>query len=108
MEENSNAQSYDDTAVLEGDNGVQIKMKDTVVYLLHARTVESQKQPLLSNTHTQQYTNSVMQSVSRQQLGKHISTYQAMLCNVVTSSTIQAVFSMGSVQSAYKISEFRS
>jgi hypothetical protein len=42
-----------------------------VAYLLHARTVEPQKQPLLSNTCMQQQNNGVMQPVSRQQLGKH-------------------------------------
>jgi hypothetical protein len=45
-----------------------------VAYLLHARTVEPQKQPLLSNTRTQQYNKGVMQSVSRQRLGKHVPT----------------------------------
>jgi hypothetical protein len=42
--------------------------------LPHASTVESQKQPLLSNTRTQQWNNGVMQPVSRQQLCKHVST----------------------------------
>jgi hypothetical protein len=49
-----------------------------------------------------------MQSVSRQRLGKHISEYRTLLCNAVTSSTIQTMFSVGSVQSAFKRSEFRS
>jgi hypothetical protein len=43
-----------------------------------------------------------MQSVSRQRLGKRISEYRTVLCNAVTSSTIEAVFSVGYVQSAYK------
>jgi hypothetical protein len=73
-----------------------------VAYLLHARTAVPQKQPLLSNTNTQQWNNRVMQPISRQRLGKH------MLCNAVTSSTIQTVFSVGSVQSPYKRGEFRS
>jgi hypothetical protein len=51
-----------------------------------------------------QWNNLVMQSVSRQWLGKHISLYRTMLCNMVMSSTIQAVFSVGSVQRG----EFRS
>jgi short subunit fatty acids transporter len=62
--------------------------KYMVAYLLHARNVEPQKQPLLSNTRTQQQNNRVVQSVSRQRLGKHISA----LCNAVTSSTIWTVF----------------
>jgi hypothetical protein len=45
-----------------------------VAYLLHARHVEPQKQPLLSNTRTQQYNDGVMQPVSRQRLGKHVPT----------------------------------
>jgi hypothetical protein len=43
-----------------------------MAYLLHAKTVEPQKQPLLSNTPTQQYNNGVVQSVSRQRPDKHI------------------------------------
>jgi hypothetical protein len=54
-----------------------------------------------------QQKNMVMQSVSRQRLGKHISADHTVLCNAVTSSTIHTVFSVGSVQSAYKRSEFR-
>jgi hypothetical protein len=45
-----------------------------VTYVRHARTVEPEKQPLLNNTRTQQYNNGVMQSVSKQRLGKHAST----------------------------------
>jgi hypothetical protein len=45
----------------------------TVAYLLHASTVEPEKQPLLSNTRTQQYNNGIMQPVSEQWLGKHVS-----------------------------------
>jgi hypothetical protein len=45
-----------------------------VAYLPHARTVEPQKQPFLSNIRKQQYNNRVMQSVSRQQLCKHVQT----------------------------------
>jgi hypothetical protein len=44
-----------------------------VAYLLHARTVEPQKQPLLSNTRMQQKNNGVMQTASRQRLCKHTS-----------------------------------
>jgi hypothetical protein len=40
-----------------------------------------------------------MQSVSKQRLGKHNSAY------AVKSSTIETVFSVGSVQSAYKKSD---
>jgi hypothetical protein len=58
---------YADNVNLLGDN------MDTVAYLLHARTVEPQKQTFLSNTRTQQWNNRVMQTVSRQHLGKHIS-----------------------------------
>jgi hypothetical protein len=43
-----------------------------VAYLLHARTVEPLKQPLLSNTRKQQEQNGVMQPVSKQQLSKHV------------------------------------
>jgi hypothetical protein len=50
-----------------------ISINNIVAYLLRARTAEPQKQPLLSNTRTQQQNNRVMQSVSRQRLGKHIS-----------------------------------
>jgi hypothetical protein len=49
-----------------------------------------------------------MKSVSRQRLGKHISAYRTVICNEVTSSIIKTVFSVESVQSAYKRSEFRS
>jgi hypothetical protein len=49
-----------------------------------------------------------MLSVSRQLLGKHISAYRTVLCNAVTSSMIETVFSVGSVQNAYKRNEFRS
>jgi hypothetical protein len=42
-----------------------------LAYLLHARVTEAQKQPLLSNTRTQQKKNGVMQPVSRQRFGKH-------------------------------------
>jgi hypothetical protein len=45
-----------------------------MAYLLHARTVEPQKQPLLSNTRTQQQSNEVKQTVSRQRLGKLVPT----------------------------------
>jgi hypothetical protein len=44
-----------------------------VAYLLHARTVEPQKQMFLSNTRMQQWNNGVMQPTSRQWLGKHTS-----------------------------------
>jgi hypothetical protein len=44
----------------------------------------------------QRWNNGVMQPVSKQWLGKHTSTL------VVTSATIETVFSVGSVQSAYK------
>jgi hypothetical protein len=77
-----------------------------LAYLLHGRTVEPQKLPLLSNTRTQQYNKGGLRYVTRQRLCKHISAYRTMLCNAVTSSTIRTVFSMGSVQSAYKRSEF--
>jgi hypothetical protein len=79
-----------------------------VVYILHARTVEAQKQPLLSNGRTQQQNNGVIQSVSRKLLGKHICPYRTVLCNAVTSSTIRTVFRVRYVQSVYKRSEFRS
>jgi hypothetical protein len=49
-----------------------------------------------------------MQSFSRQRLGKYMSTYRTVLCNTMTSSTIQTLFSVWSVQSAHKRSEFRS
>jgi hypothetical protein len=49
-----------------------------------------------------------MQSVSRQRVGKHISAYRTVLCNAVTSTIMQTVFSMVSVQSAYKRTEIRS
>jgi hypothetical protein len=78
-----------------------------VAYLIHARTGEPQKQPLLSNTRTQQYNNGAMQSVSRQRPGKHISAYRHVLCTAVTSSTILIVFSMWSMQSAYRRREFK-
>jgi hypothetical protein len=58
-----------------------------VAYLLHVRTVEPPKQPLLSNTRTQQENNGVMQSVSKQRLSKHGKH----------SSTIEKKFSMWSV-----------
>jgi hypothetical protein len=48
-----------------------------------------------------------MKSLSRQQLGELISAYRSVLCNAVTSSTIQNVFSVESVQSANKGNEFR-
>jgi hypothetical protein len=38
---------------------------------VHARTVEPEKQPLLSNKRTQQENNGVMRTVSKQWLGKH-------------------------------------
>jgi hypothetical protein len=44
-----------------------------MVHLLHARTVEPQEQPLLSNTPSQQWNNGVMQPVCRKWLGKHTS-----------------------------------
>jgi hypothetical protein len=47
--------------------------KSIVAYLLKARTVEPQKQPLQSNTHMQQQNNGVMQPISRQRLSKHTS-----------------------------------
>jgi hypothetical protein len=84
-----------------------INILNIVAYLLHARTVQPKKQPLPSNIRTQQYNNRVMHSVSRQRLGKHISAYRTVLCNAVTSSTIRTVFSVGSVHSAYRRSEFR-
>jgi hypothetical protein len=43
-----------------------------VAYLLHARTVEPQKQRFLSNTRMQQWNNFVMQPVSKQRLGKRV------------------------------------
>jgi hypothetical protein len=49
-----------------------------------------------------------MQFVSRQGFGKHISAYRTVLCNGVTSSTIETVFSVGSAHNACKGSEFRS
>jgi hypothetical protein len=48
-----------------------------------------------------------MQSVSKQRLGKHISAYRTVLCNAVTSSTIQTAFLVESMQSVCKRSEFR-
>jgi hypothetical protein len=51
-----------------------------VAYLHHARTVEAQKQPLLSNTRTQQWNNGVMQPSSRQRLGKHVPTRKNRNC----------------------------
>jgi hypothetical protein len=45
---------------------------NTVVHLPHGRTAEPQKQPLLSNTRTQQQNNGVMRPVSRQRLGKQV------------------------------------
>jgi hypothetical protein len=53
---------------------VQFTQHNTVANLPHARTVEPQKKPLLSNTRTQQQNNGVMKPVSRQQLGKHVPT----------------------------------
>jgi hypothetical protein len=47
----------------------------------------------------QRWNNGVMQHVSKQRLGKHISAW------AVTSAIIETVFSVGSVQSAYKRSE---
>jgi hypothetical protein len=47
----------------------------------------------------QLWNNGVMQPVCKQQLGKQTSAW------AVTSATIETVFSMGSVQSAYKRSE---
>jgi hypothetical protein len=71
-------------------------------------TVEPQKQPLPSNARKQQENNWVMKSVSRQRLGEHISAYRSVLCNAATSSKIQTVFSVGSMQSAYERSEYKS
>jgi hypothetical protein len=53
---------------LNNDNNL---VHNIVAYMHHARTVEPQKQPLLSNTRTQQWNNGVMQPASRQRLGKH-------------------------------------
>jgi hypothetical protein len=47
--------------------------KHIVAYLLHARTVEPQKQPFISNTRTQQWNNGIMQPASRYRLAKHTS-----------------------------------
>jgi hypothetical protein len=49
------------------------KRYNIVAYLIHARTVELQKQPFLSNTYTQQWKNRVLQPASRQPLDKHAS-----------------------------------
>jgi hypothetical protein len=49
-----------------------------------------------------------MQSISSQRLGKHISAYWSVIFNALTSSSLEMAFSMGSVQSAYKSSEFTS
>jgi hypothetical protein len=81
------------------------RMKYIVAY---ARTAESQKQPLLSDTLTQHYNNGGMQPGSRQRLGKHISASRTVLCNAVTSPTIRTVFAVGSVQGVYKRSGFTS
>jgi hypothetical protein len=47
-----------------------IILDDIVAYLLHARTVVPEKEPLLSNTRTQQKYNGFMQPVSKHQFGK--------------------------------------
>jgi hypothetical protein len=81
----SGLQSKPSRKPAEAGSKLSFKLQDTVAYLLHARTARSPKQLLLSNTSTQQYNNGVMQSVSKQQLGKHISAYQTMLCNAMMS-----------------------
>jgi hypothetical protein len=48
------------------------------------------------------------QIFARQRLGEQIFSYRTVLCNAVTSSTLRTVFSVESVQSAYKRTEFRS
>jgi hypothetical protein len=53
----------------------------------------------MSSARKQRWNNGVMQPVSKQRLGKHTSA------KVVTSSTIETVFSVRSVQSAYKRNE---
>jgi hypothetical protein len=94
--------------ITQREHSLKRNMKfDTVAYLLHERNVDPQKQPLLSNIHTQKYNNGVMQSISGQRLGKQISAYRIVLCNAVTS-TIRILFSVESVQSACRRSEFRS
>jgi hypothetical protein len=57
-----------------------------VVYLLHARIVEPQEQPLLIHTCMQQENNGVMQPVSRQRLDKHVpaNTQQWEVCSLWT------------------------
>jgi hypothetical protein len=51
-----------------------------------------------------------MQYVCRQRLGKHISAYRTVLCNAVTSSTIQTFFPWGLCRGLIRevISEARS
>jgi hypothetical protein len=44
-----------------------------MAYLLHARTVETQKEPFLNNTLTQQWNDGITQPASGQRLGKHTS-----------------------------------
>jgi hypothetical protein len=63
---------------------IMLKVLHNVAYLHHVRTAEPQKQPLLSNTSTQQQNNGVMQSISGQRLDKHIpaNTQQWELCSL--------------------------
>jgi hypothetical protein len=51
---------------------VIFNLNDIVAYLLHARTVEPQKQPLLRNARTQKWNNRVLLPLSRLQLDKPV------------------------------------
>jgi hypothetical protein len=65
------------------------KSKYILAYLLHARTVEPQKQPSVRNTRTQQCNNGIMQSVSGKRLGKHFRVSDhAMQGGDVINSTV--------------------
>jgi hypothetical protein len=59
--------------MINNNNNNNNTNNNNVAYLLHARTVEPQKQPFLSNTCTQQSNNGVTQPASKQRLIKHTS-----------------------------------
>jgi hypothetical protein len=67
----------------------EAKSEYTVAYLLRAKTVEPEKQPLLAN-------GSETTFVSRQLLGKHIPAATGM--NTIIQVLLETVFSIRSVQ----------
>jgi hypothetical protein len=71
---------------------------DIVAYLLKARTVESDKQPLLANGFE-------ITSVSRPRLGKHIPTSTGT--HVTIEVLLQTMFSTRSVSTSYKEDNWR-